>query len=176
MKLAGRDIKVFNLVFCGVGIAILLLIGIYPAQREIGELDRTIAKLEADIEGQKLLFPVFIELLKRSRKKLPAALPAPEPQKLPRGDTARLTKMFNEAATETGIQINRLSPNVESLIKGAERLKMEAEFTGTFHDFRAFLIQVGAVPYLDSVELLRLEASPGSGPLTATMTFWVLQR
>jgi len=175
MKFAGRDIKVFNLVFCGIGIAILVLIGIYPAHRQINELDRTITQLEVDIEGQKLLFPVFIELLKRSRQKLPAALSAPEPRRLPRGDTSQLATLFREAATEAGIQVNRLTPNVESLIEGAGRLKMEAEFAGRFQDFRNFLIQIGAVPYLESVELLRMKASQGGQPLTVTMTFWVLQ-
>ncbi|MGD8366430.1 MAG: hypothetical protein PVG78_02210 [Desulfobacterales bacterium] len=175
MKIAGRDIKIFNLVVCIAGIAILLLAGIYPSYRTLSELDREIAKLETDIAGQKLLFPVFIELLKRSREKSPPLLPAPTPEKLPRGDTSRLASQFREIAADNRITVSRLNPNVESLIDAAGRLKMEAELSGDFQDLRQFLIQIGSVPYLESVEYLRLEASPGREPLTVTLRFWVLQ-
>jgi hypothetical protein len=175
MKIAGRDIKIFNLLFCGVGIAILLLAGIYPSYRTLSELDRDITRLETEIAGQKLLFPVFIELLKRSRQKSPPMLPAPKPEKLPRGDTSRLVSRFREIAAGNRISITSLNPNVESLIDGTGRLKMEAELTGAFQDLRQFLIEIGSIPYLDSVEYLRLQASPDRDPLTISLRFWVLQ-
>jgi hypothetical protein len=175
MKIAGRDIKVFNLAFCLVGIAILVGVGIYPTHRTIGELDLEIARYEAEIESQKLLFPVFIELLKRSREKSPALLPAPDPKRLPRGDTSQLSESLRQIAGENGITIDSLTPDVESLIDSSGRLKMEAELTGSFHDFRNFLIQIGSVPYLESLEFMRFQASPEKEPLRVTMRFWVLQ-
>ncbi len=175
MKIAGRDIKVFNLIFCGVGIAILLLIGIYPAHRTMTELDQSITKLQSDIEAQKLLFPVFIQLLKRSRQKSPSLLPAPEPQKLPRGDTSMLSQRFKNIAAENGVEVKRFTPDLESLIEGSGRLKMIAAVSGTFPDIREFLIRIGAIPFLDSFEYIQLQAPPDTGPLELTMRFWVRQ-
>ena len=175
MKIAGHDIKVFNLVFCCVGIAILAAAGIYPSYRTLGELDREIARYRAEIESQKLLFPVFIELLKRSRQKSPPLLSVPDPKRMPRGETAAVATRFRKIATENGITVNSLTPDVESLIEAAGRFKMEAELTGAFHDIRNFLIQIGAMPYLASLELLRIQAAPEKEPLRVTMRFWVLQ-
>jgi hypothetical protein len=175
VKIAGRDIKVFNLVFCCVGIAILTGAGIYPSYRALGELDRDIARYRAEIESQKLLFPVFIQLLKRSRQKSPPLLSVPDPERLPRGDTSGLSARFRQIAADNGITVNRLTPNVESLVDAAGRLKMEADLTGAFQDIRNFLIQIGSVPYLESLEFLRIQASPGKELLSVTMRFWVLQ-
>ena len=94
---------------------------------------------------------------------------------MPRGETAAVSTRFRKIATENGITVNSLTPDVESLIGAAGRFKMEAELTGAFHDIRNFLIQIGAMPYLASLELLRIQASPEKEPLRVTMQFWVLQ-
>lgn len=175
MQVRGQKINVPNLVICIVGIAILVAVGIVPAERKLKEMDRKIATLQYQVEEQKLLFPFFVQLLQRSREKAPPLLPSPEQEKMPRGDTTPLTTQFREIAAKNGIAVERLRPEVESLLDRSGRVKMLAGLYGGFHDLRNFLIQVGEVPYLDQIEYIRVEGAKEDQALQVNLRFWVLQ-
>ncbi|MCF8050019.1 MAG: hypothetical protein K9L59_02195 [Desulfobacterales bacterium] len=175
MKVGGQQINVTNLVICTVGILILVVVGIFPAHQTLKELDQKIAALQYQVKEQNLLFPLFVQLLQRSRQEAPPLLPAPEPKKLPRGETAVLTNLFREIADTNNIAVESLRPDVESLIAASGRFKMLAELSGGFYDLRSFLIQLGGIPYLGDIEHLRLQSATEDRTLQVTMRFWVLQ-
>lgn len=175
MKIRGQRINVVNLIFCGAGVVLFIAIGVLPAQHRLGELDQAIERLNIEIENQKLLYPVFAELFTRSREKLPAALAAPEPKKLPKGDTAALVKSFREIADRNRVVVSTLAPDVESLFNDTGRLKINAELVVPFPNLREFLIQIGQIPYIDSFEHIRVQAAELDQPLTLSLRFWVLQ-
>jgi hypothetical protein len=175
MKVGGQQINVTNLVICTVGILILVAVGIFPAHQTLKELDRKILTLQSQIEEQNMLFPLFVQLLQRSRQEAPPLLPSPEPKKLPRGETTALTNLFREIADTNNIAVESLRPDVESLIAASGRFKMLAELSGGFDDLRSFLIQAGGIPYLEEIEHLRLQSAPEDKTLQVTMRFWVLQ-
>lgn len=175
MKVGGQQINVTNLVICTVGILILVAAGIFPAHQTLKELDTKIVTLQSQVEEQNMLFPLFVQLLQRSRQEAPSMLPAPEPKKLPRGETALLTKLFRDIARKNNIEVVSLRPDVESLIASSGRFKMLAELSGSFYDLRSFLIQAGGIPYLEEIEHLRLEGAPEERTLKVAMRFWVLQ-
>jgi hypothetical protein len=175
MKVGGQQINVTNLAICMAGILILVAVGIFPAHQTLKELDQKIAALQYQVEEQNLLFPLFVQLLQRSRQETPPLLPAPEPKKLPRGETAALTNLFREIAGKNNIAVESLRPDVESLVAASGRFKMIAELSGGFYDLRSFLIQFGAIPYLEQIEHIRMQSAPEDEPLQVAMRFWVLQ-
>ncbi len=175
MKVGGQQINVTNLVICTAGILILVAVGIFPAHRTLKELDKKIAALQYQVKEQNLLFPLFVQLLQRSRQEASPTLPGPEPKKLPRGETAALTAMFRDIAGQNNIVVESLRPDVESLISASGRFKMLAELSGGFYDLRSFLIEFGSIPYVEEIEYLRLDSAPEGRTLQVTMRFWVLQ-
>ena len=60
--------SLFIFVVCAVGILAFFLLIILPSQKTSAELDREIAKLNTRIEEQRILTPVFHNLLKRAKK------------------------------------------------------------------------------------------------------------
>jgi hypothetical protein len=175
MKVGGQQINVTNLVICTVGILILVAVGIFPAYRTLKELDRKMVTFQYQVKEQNLLFPLFVQLLQRSREEAPPLLPAPNPKKLPRGETEPLTTLFRDIAMKNNIAVKSLRPDVESLIASSGRFKMLAELSGGFYDLRNFLIQFGGIPYLEEIEHLRLQGTPEDRTLQVSMRFWVLQ-
>ena len=175
MKVGGQQINVTNLVICAIGILILLAVGIFPAHQTLKELDRKMENLQYQLDEQNMLFPLFVQLLQRSRQEAPAKLPAPEPKKLPRGETDPLTALFRDIAAENNIAVESLRPDVETLLASTGRFKMLAELNGGFHDIRSFLIDFGGIAYVEEIEYLRLQSVSDGQNLKATLRFWVVQ-
>ena len=55
-------------LICGVGIIIFVLLIIIPAQKTSAQLDKDIEKLTARLDEQRILKPVFDNLLKQVKK------------------------------------------------------------------------------------------------------------
>ena len=65
-------------LICAVGIAAFVLLIVLPSQKTSAEMDQEIDILQARIEEQRILTPVFHSLLKRAKTAPPSALPSPK--------------------------------------------------------------------------------------------------
>ncbi len=79
-------------LICGVGIIIFILLIIIPAQKTSAELDGDIEKLNARLDEQRILKPVFDKLLKQVKIKGATELPAPKKVKLARADIHKISE------------------------------------------------------------------------------------
>ncbi|MEA3428660.1 MAG: hypothetical protein U9Q84_05505, partial [Thermodesulfobacteriota bacterium] len=71
-------------------------------------MDKQIASLNADIEEQKILNPVFKDLLKKALHKRPKGLPFPEKVKLERDKTDKIALTFQELAKKSNLKIDEI--------------------------------------------------------------------
>lgn len=145
------------LLICGGVILAFILLAIYPYYKALGGMDMEIRKINVKIDEQKILYPVFQELLKRSRIKEPTRLTLPEKEILSRADTGRILSIFQEIAERSNLEIKSVQPDVDALIDNSEHLMVDVAMRGTFFDFRNFFLQLGELPYLKHIERFQIK-------------------
>ncbi len=149
-------------LICGAGIVVFVLLIIIPTQRMSAELDRDIEKLHARIDEQRILKPVFDNLLKQVQKKGPTDLPVTKKIKLARGDIHKISEQLLGIAQRWDLELRGIQTDVNSLENKAEYLLIRIHATGDFLKFREFLVDLGKIPSFEQVEEIRIEAIENS--------------
>jgi len=156
---------------CGAGILGFLLLIILPAERASAELERDIAVLTARVEEQKVLSPVFKNLFDRAKAGRSDAS-APARAKLSRGDIAALPKRLQELALAHGLVLREIVPDVNSLADASGKLQVKVDALGRFADLRGFLLDVGALPFFETIEEMDIRGAEGGGE-EFTLKIWL---
>lgn len=149
-------------LICAAGIVVFVFLIIIPAQRTFAELDRDIEKLHTRIDEQRILKPVFDNLLKQVQKKGPADLPVTKKIKLARADIHKISEQLLGIAQRWGLDLRGIQTDVNSLENKVEYLLIRIHATGDFLKFRGFLVDLGKIPSLEQVEEIRIEAIENS--------------
>ena len=147
---------------CGTGILVFVLLIIIPTQKTSAELDRNIDKLSARIIEQRVLRPIFDNLLKQIKKKGPTDLPLTPKNKLTRGDIGRISERLLEIARRCDLKLHDIQTDVNALKNNAEYLLMHIHATGDFIRFRDFLVYLGNIPSLEQIEEIDIRAIENS--------------
>ena len=152
-------------LICGAGILVFVLLIIIPTQQTSAELDRDIEKLNARINEQRILKPVFDKLLKQVKKKGQTQLPATQKVKLARGEINKISERLLEIARRYNLQLHDIQTDVNALENTAGYLLIRIHATGDFKKFRDFLVDLGAIPSLVQFEEIRIRAIENSREL-----------
>ncbi len=134
------------------------LLVIYPQHISLAEADLDIKKLKVRIEEQKILYPIFQNLLKKTRVKDTESLPFPKKTKLMHNETAKISSIFNEIAQKSNLILKEIIPDVDALIGGSEYLKLNLTVKGEFLDLRNFMLHLGELPYLEHIERIQIRS------------------
>ncbi len=149
-------------LICGTGILVFVLLIIIPTQQTSAELDRDIEKLNARIDEQRILKPVFDKLLKQVKKKGQTKLPATKKVKLARGEINKISERLLEIAQRYDLQLHDIQTDVNALENNAGYLLIRIHATGDFKKFRDFMVDLGAIPSLVQFEEIRIRAIENS--------------
>ncbi len=148
--------SIITYVLCGVGLLFLLLIAIFPRYITLTELDEQITSLNADIEEQKILYPVFKNLLKKARARAPEGLPFPKKVKLERDKTDKIALIFQELAKKSNLEFEEVITDVDSLIDDSGSLMLNVIMKGDMFDLRNFMVRLGEVQYIEHIERVQI--------------------
>lgn len=148
-------------VVCGAALLAFVLLVILPAQRLSSDLDRDIEGLQARIDEQKILSPVFKNLFAKTKAPEPKGLPDPARTKLTREEIAGVPKRLQQLATVHKLKVREIVPEINTLTDASGRFLTRLTATGQFADLRGFLIDVGALPYFESIEEIEIRAVEG---------------
>ena len=143
-------------LICAVGIVAFLFLIILPSQKTSAELDREIEVLNARIEEQRILTPVFHSLLKRAKTEAPSMLPSPDKTNLTHGDMNTISKAFQDIAARHDLKLEELKTDVSSMMQNSGYLMMRLRLSGNFYKFRDFLVDLGSIPYLEHIEEINI--------------------
>jgi len=146
-------------VVCAVGILAFFLLIILPSQETSAELDQDIDRLNARIEEQRILTPVFHSLLKRANKGGPSELPSPEKAKLTHGDMNAISTLFQDIAGRHNLKLEEITTDVRSLMQESGYLLMRLRLSGDFFNIRKFLIDIGSIPSLAHIEEINIRST-----------------
>jgi len=141
-------------------IAIFLVVGFYNV-RSLNDLDRDIRKARADIEEQRIMAPLYNDLIEKIKVKTKKQLPFPARAKLPKEQHEQITAVFGDLARKANLEIVSITPDVNSLAGGSGLLVVNAALKGDFFNFRNYLIELGNVPYLEHLGEIQIQTTPG---------------
>ena len=146
---------------CIAGILGFIFMAVYPSRNALMERDRDIAELKAQIEEQKILTPLYKDLLERSEPLKTLSLPLPKRKKLDQNEIGRLSIYLEEIAARSHFELVGLVPDVDSLAQVSGLLSVNARLKGDFINFRDCFILLGALPYLEHIEEIRVRSTGG---------------
>lgn len=149
-----------SLVKLGICAAILVAfvaLLILPNIMEDKRVKRDVLQIKAEIEKQKILYPIYIKLMAELRNKVVEDLPIPEPQQLTEDKVDSAIHAVENMAMESNLRINEVTPDPMSLAKSEGYVGLNCDFYGDFMNVRDFLLQVGSLPYLRHIEQIDLQ-------------------
>lgn len=159
LKLPARSLAF--LIICAGGLLGFFLLVIYPYQASLAAADQEIKRLKSRIEEQKVLYPVFKDLLRKARVEETRGLPFPQKVKLARDDTTKLSTVFREIAQKSRLHIVDIAPQVDSLLDNTGFLRLKLDLQGDFFDLRNFLIMLKELPYFESLDQIQIRTAEG---------------
>lgn len=149
--------NVTRLLLClGVLLAAFLLL-VYPEMRTITRVEGEIAATRARIEQQKILFPVYRELLSVYQNASTESLPRVKRTPLAQGEMGGVAATIADMAREQGLEVRSVTPDPDSLAAGGGLISVRCILTGDIQALRAFYLALGALPSLAHVEKFQVE-------------------
>jgi hypothetical protein len=136
-------------------------------------MDSRIDRITTHAKEQKMLFPLFQELMKVSQEKDIEALPFPEKENLKRNEFGNISFILQEIAQKENLNLAEVTPDIDSLIDDSDQLKIYVKLNGSFFDLRNFLIRLGAIPYLEHIEQLQIRADQTAEDLGISLKIWL---
>lgn len=159
------------LLLCAAGLLVFLVFVILPARQLSAELDRDIEGLKARLEEQRVLHPVFLNLLEKSKTPPPQGkrISQAERVRLKREEITALPRRLTETAAAHGLKVREVAPDVNTLTDASNRFLVRLSANGRFLDFREFLHAVASLGYFEGFEEIEVRAVEGGEELTLKM-------
>jgi len=149
-KLSSQTI--IYLMLCGGGIFAFILFAILPYKQALRQMDEDIQTINAQINEQKVLQPIFKDLLNRIKAESPQGLPVAPKSKFGRNDTDKLAAIFQKMARSSHLRLNNFTPDLNTFVDNTGVLKVTVVVSGNFLDLRPFFIKLTRIPYLEHIE------------------------
>lgn len=162
-------------LICGIGILLFVMIIIYPNYTSLADMDMEIASLNVRLEEQKVLSPIFKDLIKKVRIKKTLDLPFPKKEKLSQDETEIIPLIIKEISKKSNIKFEKAVPDVESAIGGSGLLRIDVNLKGGFSNLRNFLLRLNELPYLEHIEKIRIRIENESHELQFDLKIWMAQ-
>ena len=163
--------SLWYLMICGGIILLFVLVGIFPLYQYNSHRLNENKRLEYQIKEQKELGPIYLTLLKIMENKDLRVLPNPKKATIPRVEAGKFQDAFRAIADKSGLMTISLTPELTTLAESSTFLLHNAVLKGEFDNFRKMLIGLGAVPYLDRIEEIRIQQNPDS--MEFRMKIWI---
>ena len=160
----------YIVIYSGI-IFLFVLVGIFPLYHYNSNLIEKNKELKNQIEEQKELKPVYLNLLKTLNNKDLRILPNPEKKTIPRGEAGKFQDDIRMIAGRAGLMTVSLKPDLSTLDGSSTSLLHNLVLKGEFVNFRKMLIGLGAIPYLDRIEEISILQNPDS--LEFRMKIWI---
>lgn len=157
------------LLLCAAGLLVFLVFVILPARQLSAELDRDIEALKARLEEQRVLHPVFLNLLEKSKTPPAERISQSERVRLKRGEIAALPRRLAEMAASHGLKVREIAPDVNTLTDASNRFLVRLSANGRFLDFREFLRALASLGYFEGFEEIEVRAAEGGEELMLKM-------
>jgi hypothetical protein len=146
-------------VILGGGIVLFILLGIMPAQKRSEALDFQIENIQTRIAEQKILTPVYENLLKKVQLKPPEGVNFRPQEKLKTGQTEEIAGIFQDLARKSNLELIEFTPELDSVIRNSGFLQVGLMLKGEFINLHPFLMDVCQLPYMEMIEQISIQSA-----------------
>ena len=153
--------NVVRILVCLGALLVAFAVLVYPEMRTITLVEDQISDTRARIEQQKILFPVYRELLNDLQNATAGSLPRVARVPLPQAEMGGVAKVISDMAQDQGLEVRSVTPNPDSLANGGGLISVRCMLAGDLNSFRNFYLSLGALPSLAHVEKLQVEDTYG---------------
>ncbi len=137
----------------------LVILGVFPSSLDVDKTRVSIKELQADLQGQKTLLPIYLSLMERQKKALPEGISVNELQPLKIEDLAELPEVFETLARASDLELVSVTPQVRSLKNGRELLRLDARMRGKFLTVNILLNRLNEMQFVESIESLTIDVT-----------------
>lgn len=149
--------SLLKLGICSVVLVVVVAMFILPNILEDKRVKREVLQMRAEIEKQKILYPIYVKLMAELKNKVVDELPIPEPEQLTEDKVDAAIHAVENMAMEASLKINEVTPDPMSLAKSEGYVGLNCDFYGSFMDGRALLMRLGSLPYLQHIERIDMQ-------------------
>ena len=135
-----------------------VVLTILPAMQSSTGLDMEIKKIKGSMDEQKILTPVYDNLLRKTKFKKTDGIAATKKNKLAQGDTRKIVQRLNNIAKNSNITLMDVTPDVDTLIGGSGHLLINIVAKGEFINLHNFLFQLCELPFLEFIEQIKISS------------------
>jgi len=160
MQDVGVKVPKQSIIYLGVclgGIILFVLLGIIPNQYSLNALEQKISAMKFKIEEQKALLPLYQSVSTWAQQKAPTSLPMPASGRLETIKMNTIPQTIRQIAKDNKMNMLSVVPDLKALTGEGQRLSVDVTVRGDFADFRQFLIDLNAIPYIESMEEIQVE-------------------
>lgn len=152
-------------MICSAG-ALLLFFLVFnlPAAHEVTRLKQELAKTEFAQKEQRAFFPLYAQC-RQILDRPTSVLPLPKASRLDFDSIPGLTPRISALAQDYQLQPQRVQcePATLGLRKGT--ILLDLDLKGQLQDFWDFFLEIGALPYVESIQSLHITQQPGNTSL-----------
>ena len=152
----------------------VILLGILPTTREIGETQTGIGKLEADLKRQQTLLPVHHALQQRMAEALPDGISVNAIEPLKIEDLEELPDVFEDLARDSKVELVSVTPQARSLQGGREVVRVDTRLRGDFLTFNSLLNQLNEMTFVETIESLAIDVTELGQEMT--LSVWLARQ
>jgi len=154
------------------GLALVIVSGAFllPMVLRLRQVEKEIRNFQGLLLEQEMVKPLKTELDRLILQRQPKELEAPVRAPLRSAELPRLPDIFLAPARETGLELVRLSPDVQALsLDGYRHLTVSVTVAGTSGNLHPYLLSLCRLPFLDELRQVTIRRSgPGQVQMTVT--------
>ena len=153
-----RQKMTFPIVFLIV-LLLIALFGILPTTKAITKTHRNIDVLEAQLERQKNLLPIWVKIQEHKKNSVPEGISARPIIPLDSEKLDNLREIFEQLARSSQVELISVTTDVDSLERGTKLVRLDCQLRGDFNNFRKILGELNELPMLKTIESLSINVT-----------------
>ena len=146
-------------IYTGV-LVVAVGVMIVPSYLAIGKAEAERAKIEIEVKEQRFLAPVFGKLVKKRREMTQSTANLPVRSALARDNSGGVADTLTRLATDNRMQMAGINLDLNAMVNEVRLMQVDMVLRGGLADYRTFLMQLIAVPYVEFIERIRIMATP----------------
>lgn len=154
------------------GLLVCCLVFLLPQWASVGKLDAKIAAAEERKQQLAAFLPSFARLNKLVEQGQGLDLPVPAGKPLEMAELDGLPDRLSRMGADSGLEPLDVVISPSSLREGTDRIMLQCVLAGKVDGFERFWRQLNALPCLDRVDRVEVQAVPGG--LEFFVELWVI--
>jgi hypothetical protein len=155
-----------------VAAVVVIWIFLLPVFEPNYGLQGKIQDLEVQIRRQAVLLPEQMKLDALLGQEMAEGFDLPKPEPVKISEINVLPPRFVRVALDAGLEVLDVVVSPGSLHMGGGRIKMQCVVFGDMARFQDFYHAIGALPYVENVDKVEMQAVPGG--IEFFVEYWVL--